>query len=173
MITGLRRSGSCLFYYLGGVIFLFLGVAEVEGKTTSSSEENPIVGLNHLEDKFRQPNLNGRDPFKRIKKKQLPSSSVSKKPHPLLTIVPQVEDPNWKLLGVIHSQSGHQAVIQISPQERVVVQPGSKLARSGWTIKTITEGEVLLEHLFSTSSVSVSSPPRTFVLSFPPIPKSP
>jgi len=173
MTTGLRSSGSYRICSLCGVFFLFLGVVEVEGKTTPSSEANPIMGSSSVEDKSRQPDVNRRDPFKRIKKKQLPSSLVSKNSHPLSTIVPQVEDPNWKLLGVMHSQSGHQAVIQISPQERVLVQPGSKLARSGWTIKTITEGEVFLEHLFSTSSVGVSSRPRTFILAFPPIRKSP
>jgi hypothetical protein len=104
----------------------------------------------------------------------MPTPVVSKKSHPESTIVPKkVENPVWRLLGVIHGQSGHQAVIQISPKERVVVQPGSELARSGWTIKTITEGEVLLERLSSTSSVGVSSPPGNFILSFSAIRKSP
>jgi hypothetical protein len=102
----------------------------------------------------------------------MPTPVASKKSHPESTIIPKVENPVWRLLGVIHGQSGYQAVIQISPKERVVVQPGSELARLGWTIKAITEREVLLKRL-SSSSAGVSSPPGDFILSFPAIRKSP
>jgi len=130
------------------------------------------VGNHVAQDNSRHTTVNRRDPFKPIKKR-MPTPRVSKKSHPESTIVPVVEDPLWRLLGVIHGQDGRQAVIQISPKERVIVQPGSELVRSGWIIKTISEGGVLLEHLSSTSSVGVSSPPRNFILSFPTSRKSP
>ena len=173
MTPCLRGSESYSVCFLGCLIFWLMGVVAVEGKITPPSQPNTLVENSSAHDNSRHTEVNRRDPFKRIKKR-MPTPVVSKKSHPESTIVPKkVENPVWRLLGVIHGQSGHQAVIQISPKERVVVQPGSELARSGWTIKTITEGEVLLERLSSTSSVGVSSPPGNFILSFSAIRKSP
>jgi hypothetical protein len=149
-----------------------MGVMTVEGKITSSSQPNTLVENSPAHGNSRQPKVNRRNPFKPIKKR-MPIPAVSKKFHPDSTMVPKVENPVWRLLGVFHGQSGHQAVIQLSPKERVVVQPGSELARSGWTIKAITEREVLLERRSSTSSAGVSSPPGSFILSFSAIRKSP
>jgi hypothetical protein len=148
-----------------------MGVVAVEGKITPPSQPNTMMENSSAHDNSRHPEVNRRDPFKRIKKR-MPTPVASKKSHPESTIIPKVENPIWRLLGVIHGQSGYQAVIQISPKERVVVQPGSELARLGWTIKAITEREVLLKRL-SSSSAGVSSPPGDFILSFPAIRKSP
>ena len=168
----LRGLGSYPVWLLGGLMVWFMGVVVVEGKISPPSQPTILVGNHLAKDNSRHTTVNRRDPFKRIKKR-IPTQKVSKKAHPESIIVPAVEDPLWRLLGVIHGQGGHQAVIQISPKERVVVQPGSELARSGWTIKTISDAEVLLERLSSVSSVGVSSPPRKIILSFPAIRKSP
>lgn len=168
----LRGSKSYSVYVPGCLIFWLMGVIAVEGKINQPSQPNTLVENSSAHHNSRHPEVNRQDPFKRIKKR-LPTPVVSKKSHPESTMVPKVENPVWRLLGVIHGQSGHQAVIQLSPKERVVVQPGSELARSGWTIKAITESEVLLERLSSTPSAGVSSPPGSFILSFPAIRQSP
>jgi hypothetical protein len=106
----------------------------------------------------------------------MPTPTVSKKPHLVLPMVPGVEDPALKLLGVLYGNNGHQAVIQLSPmdrKDRIVVQRGSKLAQTGWTVKTISEEGVLLEHLSSTPSIDLPSRTKNFLLSFPSVPKSP
>lgn len=167
-----RRLKSYSVCVPGCLIFWLMGMIAVEGKITPLSQPNTLVENSSGHDNSRHPEVNRRDPFKRIKKR-MPTPAVSKKSHPESTKVPKVENPVWRLLGVIHGQTGHQAVIQLSPKERVVVQPGTELARSGWTIKAITEGEVFLERLSSTSSAGVSSPPGNFILSFPAIRKSP
>jgi hypothetical protein len=172
MVPCLRGPGNYSVCCVGGLIFWLIGVVAVEGKITPPFQANTLVKNSSAYDNSRHTEMIRRDPFKRIKKR-LPTPMVSKKSHPESKIVPRAEDPVFRLLGVIHGQNGPQAVIQISPKERVVVQPGSKLVRSGWTIKTISEGAVLLEHPSETSSVGISSPPRNFILSFPTIGKSP
>ncbi len=157
---------------LGCLLFWSMGVMTVEGKITSPSQPNTLVEPNPDHNDSRHHKENRRNPFKPIKKR-IPIPAGSKKNLLDSTMVPKVENPVWKLLGVFHGQSGRQAVIQLSPKERVVVQSGSELARSGWTIKAITESEVLLERRSSTSSTGVSSPPGSFILSFPVIRKSP
>lgn len=168
----LKGSESYSICFLVPLIFWLMGVVAVEGKITPPSQPTTLVENRSAHDKSRHSEVNRRDPFERIKKR-MPTPMVPKKSHTESTIAPRVEDPVWRLLGVIHGQDGHQAVIQLSPKERVVVQPGSELGRSGWTIKTINEGEVLLEHLSAESSAGVFSPPRKFTLSFPAIRKSP
>jgi hypothetical protein len=167
-----KGSESYSICFLWLLIFWLMGVVAVEGKITPPSQTTTLVENRSARDNSRHSEMNRRDPFERIKKR-MPTSMVPKKSHTESTIVPRVEDPVWRLLAVIHGQDGHQAVIQLSPKERVVVQPGSELGRSGWTIKTINEGEVFLEHLSAKSSVGVYSPPRKLTLSFPPIRKSP
>lgn len=168
-LKGLR---NCSVFVLGCLIFLSMGVMTVEGKIASSSQPNTLVENSPAQDNSRHQKVNRRNPFKPIKKRML-IPAVSKNFHYGSTMVPKIENPVWRLLGVFYGQSGHQAVIQLSPKERVVVHPGSELARSGWTIKAITESEVLLERRSSTSSAGVSSPPDSFMLSFPAIRKSP
>jgi len=172
MATCQGESGRYSIWLLGGLIFWLMGVVAVEGKITPPPRPATLMGNHAAQDNSRHTIVNRRDPFKRIKKR-MPPPMVSKKSHPESTIVPVVEDPLWRLLAVIHGQDGRQAVIQISPKERVIVQPGSELVRSGWIIRTISDGGVLLERLSSTSSVGVSSPPRNFILSFPASRKSP
>lgn len=169
----LIRSGTCsVCSFLGGLIFWVMGVIPVEGKIIPPSRPNSLVVNGSAHDYSLRIEASRRDPFKRIKKR-MPTPKVSKKSHPESITVLKEKDPVLRLLGVIHGQDGHQAVIQISPKERVVVQPGSTLPQSGWTIKTISEGEVVLEHLSSISSADASSPPRNYVLSFSTIRKSP
>jgi len=164
-LRGSRIYSACFW---GAIFFGLTGVVEMKGTIISSTQLNISVEIMSAHGSSRQTETNRRDPFTRIKK-SLSTPKVSSKRHLDSTLVPRIEVPLWRLLGVIHGQNGRQAVIQISPHERVVVQTGSKLAPSGWTIKTINEGEVLLEHL----SKGVSSPPKTFILSFPTIRKSP
>lgn len=175
MTPGLRRSRSYLVCLLCGLNFwLIIGAAVVEGTITPSAQSNGLVRNSSVSDNARPNHANRRNPFKRIEKR-MPTPTVSNKPHPLLPIVPGVENPAWKLLGVLHGNDGHQAVIQLSPtdkKDRIVVQRGSKLAQSGWTVKTISEEGVLLEHL-SIPSIDLPSRTRNFLLSFHPIPKSP
>ncbi|TFG60429.1 MAG: hypothetical protein E4H32_08645 [Nitrospirales bacterium] len=77
-----------------------------------------------------------------------------------------MKNPNWKLLGIIHGHNGRQAVIQISPQERVFVRSGLEVVRSGWIIKAISKEEVLLEHSSPSTSVEGFSQPKVLILSF-------
>lgn len=146
-----------------------MGVVAAEGTSPSTSHLNRLERTSVVEDNSLHIDVNRRDPFKRIPKKHLPIPKVATPSQPESKNVPLVNNPGWKLLGVMHGQDGHQAVIQVSPTKRVLVQPGAELARSGWTIKTISEEGVLLEHLFSVTTVRGASTPRTFILSFPTI----
>ncbi|MBA3612573.1 MAG: hypothetical protein H0W49_06585 [Nitrospirales bacterium] len=169
MAAYLRGCASYSVCVWGVLIFMGL-MGEAAGKGTSPLPSHPsrLVRTTVAQDDARHGDVNRRDPFKRIPKR-LPTSKVSNQSDPEPKIVPVADNPVWRLLGVMHGQDGHQAVIQVSPTERVLVQPGAELARSGWTIKTISEEEVLLEHLSSASSVRGTSPTRTFILSFPAI----
>jgi hypothetical protein len=150
-----------------------MGVVAAEGKGPPPSQSNFLAGKPSVQENVRHSERSRRDPFKRIKK-PLPTPRVSKKSQSELPIGSGVKNVGWQLLGVIHGLDGHQAVIRISPKERVVLQPGAELARSGWTVKTIRENDVILEHESSTSSSGgVASPPSTFILSFPASRKSP
>ncbi len=169
MAVYLRRCASysvCL--WVGLIVIGLIGEAPAKGPSSLPSRPSRLARTSVGQDNARHPEVNRRDPFKRVPKRQL-TPKVSTKPHQEPRIVPLVDNPGWRLLGVLHGQEGHQAVIQISPTERVLVQPGAELARSGWTIKTISEEEVLLEHPSSASTVRGASPTRTFILSFPTI----
>ncbi len=147
----------------------------MEGQITLPAQSNSLAKNSSVSDNARHNQMNRRDPFKRIEKR-MPTPMVLKKSHHVPPIVPGIENPAWKLLGLVHGHDGHQAVIQLSPKDRkdrVVVQRGSKLAQSGWTVKSISEEGVLFEHLSSTSSMDPSSSTRNLILSFPSIPKSP
>jgi len=169
MAAYLRGFASYSVCVWGVLIFIgLMGEAAAEGTSPSPSHPSRLVRTSVAQDNARHTDVNRRDPFKRIPKR-VPTPKVSTQSHPEPKIVPRAENPGWRLLGVMHGQGGHQAVIQVSPAERVLVQPGAELARSGWTIKTISEEEVLLEHLSSASSVRGGSSPRTFILSFPTI----
>ena len=119
---------------------------------------------------FRKDSGNPRDPFRPINKRRSISSPSRKsqlepsKNPPISTI----KDPNLKLVGSFHGPYGRQAVIQVSPGERIFVGPGLEIVRSGWIIKTISDGEVLLEHLSTATAGKGLSQSKTFILSFPP-----
>ncbi len=156
-------------------VLIFVGLmGEAAGKGDSPLPSHPsrLAKTRVDQDNARHAVVNRRDPFKRIPK-PLPTPKVSTQSDTEPKDAPLADNPVWRLLGVMHGQDGHQAVIQISPTERVLVRPGVELARSGWTIKTISEKEVLLEYVSSASSVRGASPTRTFILSFPTIQKSP
>ncbi|MBA3965813.1 MAG: hypothetical protein H0X47_08565 [Nitrospirales bacterium] len=166
-VRGIVCYSVCVWIVL---IFLgLMGVVAAEGTSSSTSHLNRLVRTSLVEDNSRRNDGNRRDPFKRLPQQGLSTPKVTTPSDKASKIVPLVNNPDWRLLGVMHGQDGHQAVIQVSPTERVLVQPGAELARSGWTIKTISEEEVLLEHLSSASSVRGDSPTRTFILSFPTI----
>lgn len=167
MAAYLRGCASYSVCVWGMLIFIgLMGEAAAKGTFPLPSHPGRLVRTSVAQDNARQSEVNRRDPFKRISKR-LPTPKVSTQSHPEPKIVPLADNLGWRLLGVMHGQDGHQAVIQVSPTERVLVQPGAELARSGWTIKTISEEEVLLEHLSSASSGRGVFQTRTFILSFP------
>ncbi len=171
------RKGLCrmLFGSLGLLICGLLGTQGVEAKLPkfpqeqTGSKENLDLGAQP-----RKNHVNRRDPFRPIKKSRSISSSLRKSPSvPTKSLQrSNVKDPKWTLLGVIHGPFGRQAVIQVSPGKRIFARPGLELAQSGWTIKTISKGEVLLEHFSTTPSRAGLSQPKTFILSFPTLGKS-
>lgn len=173
MVPWLRAFANHSVCVWGMFVFIgVMGVVASEGASPSASHPNRLVMTGADQANSRHTDVNRRDPFKRIPKR-MPPPQVSTPSHPESKIVPILDNPGWRLLGVMHGQDGHQAVIQVSPTNRVLVRPGSELARTGWTIKTISEGEVLLEHLSSGSPVRGAFPPRTFLLSFPTLQKTP
>lgn len=146
-----------------------MGVVAAEGTSSSTSYLNRLVSPSLVEDNSRRNDGSRRDPFKRLPQRRLATPKVTTPSDKVSKIVPLVNNPDWRLLGVMHGRDGHQAIIQVSPSKRVLVQTGSELARSGWTIKTISEEEVLLEYLSSAAPLKGASPPKTFILSFPTI----
>ncbi|MCA9421081.1 MAG: hypothetical protein KC592_08690 [Nitrospira sp.] len=155
------------------IFFELMGVVAAEGASLSLYDPNRLVRTGVAQDNSLKMNVSRRDPFKRIPQLRPSTPKVTPPPHQEAEIAPPVNNPGWRLLGVMHAQDGPQAVIQVSPTERILVKPGSELARSGWTVKTIEGEEVLLEHLSPSSSVGKAFPTRTFILSFPAIQSSP
>ena len=145
-----------------------MGVVAAED-TSSSTSLNRLVSPSLVEDNSRRNDGSRRDPFKRIIPHRLSTHKVMTPSDKDSKIVPWRNNPDWRLLGVIHGRDGHQAIIQVSPSKRVLVQTGSELVRSEWTIKAISEEEVLLEYLSSAATLKGVSSPRTFTLSFPAI----
>ena len=167
-----------MFQSLGGILCGLLTASSVFGEfkhSTSNLSGIREKGIQHIQS--RPDFSKRRDPFKPIKKRRAISSTSrktrSEPPQPQSTPTPIsiLKNPNWKLLGVIHGQSGRQAVLQISSQERVFVRPGLEVVRSGWIIKTIGTEEVLLEHSATRTSVEGFSQPKAFILSFQPLGK--
>jgi len=91
-----------------------------------------------------------RDPFAPLKK---PIPAPNSSPPPKHSPSPPAHIPlPGKLLSVVHGPWGYQAVIQLSPKEYLVVEPGELIAHSGWRVKGIQEDGVRLERLSSASS---------------------
>jgi len=154
-----------------GVIFCGLLVAPAAaGEFQKFYLENTgsVEGLT-LQTQFRNDYGNRRDPFRPIKKRRsISSSSRKSQPEPpKIPPISTIKDHNLKLLGIFHGPYGRQAVIQVSLGERIFVRPGLELVRSGWIIKTISDGEVLLEYLSTATSGKGLPQSRTFILSFP------
>lgn len=167
----LRWFGSYSICVWGVLTFwTFMGEVAAEGTFLSSPHSGKVVRIGDARDISSPLNSNRRDPFKRIPQ-HLPISKVTKPshPHPDSKIVPLVNDPDWRLLGVMLGQNGYQAVIQVSSTERVLAEPGIEIGRSGWIIKTISHEDVWLEHLPVNASARGTSSARTFILSFPTI----
>jgi len=170
VVQSIKKNVCRLKPHFLGVIFCGLLVAPVaagEFQKFHLEKIGSVEGL-ALQTKFRNDYEARRDPFKPIKKRpSISSSSRKSQPEPPKTLpVSTIKDPNLKLLGIFHGQYGRQAVIQVSPGERIFVRPGLELVRSGWIIKTISDGEVLLEHLSNASSGKRLPQSRTFILSF-------
>ena len=171
MVQNVKKNLHRLKPQFLGVIFCGLLVSTAAaGEFQKIYLENtgPVEGLAR-QTQFRKDSGKRRDPFRPIKKRRSISSPSRKshpelsKIHPILTI----KDPILKLLGIFHGPYGRQAVIQVSPGERIFVRPGLELVRSGWIIKTISDGEVLLEHLSTATSGKGLPQSKTFILSFP------
>ncbi len=114
-----------------------------------------------------------RDPFNPIKKpRSIPSAPKKSKPRsPKISPISTLKYPHWKLLGIIHGQHGHLAVIQTLSGERIFVEPGPQPVRDGWIIKTISDTEVHLVHASTVATGKRVSRPKTFILSFPTVGK--
>ena len=170
-VSMIFMKNYCLkgYNFFGILICGVLGSPAVDAKMLELKTEHAISVDSSVLTKSRHTPANGRDPFRPIIKPR-PPSSASNKPRPkpaARPVVSKVKDPTWKLLGVIYGQSGRQAVIQVSPKERIIVGLGSEFPLLEWTVKAIHKGEVLLEHSSIDYSVAGSPIPRTFILSFP------
>jgi len=174
--VGYAKMHVCriMVQFLGGILCGLLSVPVAFGEVENFSPKHSGIGEKVVQPfRFTGDFSKRRDPFKPIKKRRAISSTLRKarseppELSPIPTSIPTMKNPNWKLLGIIYGQNGRQAVIQISPQERVFVRPGLEVVRSGWVIKTISRGEVLLEHLSSLTSGKSISEPKAFILSFP------
>jgi hypothetical protein len=153
---------------LSGVISIFIGIVTAEGKDFSLVQTRVINEAHWAQENSIKKNR--RDPFKRLGKTiQAPETFIPPPSHS----DSEVQDPEWKLLGVIHGQEGHLAIIQTSPKERVVLQAGSELFQTGWRVKFIGDNEVVFEYSSPTTSRGIPSPPKIFILSFPFIPHPP
>jgi len=171
MVQGVKKNVCRLKPQFLGVIFCGLLVVPVSGGEFQKfylENAGSVEGLS-LQTQFRNDYGNRRDPFRPIKKQRsISSSSRKSQPEPQkIPPISTIKDPNLQLLGIIRGQYGRQAVIQVSPGERIFVRPGLELVRSGWITKTISDGEVLLEHLSTSTSGEGLPQSRTFILSFP------
>jgi hypothetical protein len=158
---------------LGGILCGLLSVPGAFGEVKNFTPNHSGIGEKVVQRiQSRNDFSKRRDPFKPIKKRRAISSTSRKSSPepPQLRAIPAtnstLKNPNWKLLGIIHGHNGRQAVIQISPQERVFVRSGLEVVRSGWIIKAISKEEVLLEHSSPSTSVEGFSQPKVFILSF-------
>lgn len=84
-----------------------------------------------------------RDPFAPIRK----TNPVPKPPSPPKVTKSPVPAPPvpGQLLSVVHGPWGYQAVIQLSPKEYLIVEPGEPVAKTGWRVKEIKDDRVRLE----------------------------
>ncbi len=162
-----RVASQILVFILGSL--LSSSVALSADLLHSSPMINPVdkmIRLRQTTGDFQ----NRRDPFQPIKR----HGSISPSPRKVGPVLPAIDSipvptaPPWKLLGIIDGKLGRQAVIQLSPKKRVVVQAGSEVARSGWIIKTINPQEILFEHSSSWPAKNGLSQSQIFVLSFSP-----
>jgi hypothetical protein len=157
------------FQFIGSILCGFLTLSGAKGEVPKifSTDPGTVDGLVQPA-QSKSDVKTRRDPFRPIIKPRS-ISSLSLKSHlesPAIKLIPTVNNPNWKLLGIIHGQYGRQAVIQVSPKERILVRPGAEIVRSGWIIKSISKGEVLLEHSSPSISGKGSFGPKVFILSF-------
>ena len=83
-----------------------------------------------------------RDPFAPLKN---PNMVPKPQSSPRIPNPPQVQALPGKLLSVIHGPWGFQAVIQLSSNVHLVVQPGDVVGDSGWRVGNIQNDGVRLE----------------------------
>ena len=170
LIRSLKNGTNRIsLYFLGGILCGLIGLPLAVGKVQNfSSPESSAEGRRIGPDKDKRDLQKRRDPFSPIKKQSVISSSSRKARPDLPTNSPvqTVANPNWKLLGIIQGQFGRQAVLQLSPHERVFVRPGLEVAHSGWIIKTIGKEEVLFEHSSNSILEKGLSGTKAFILSF-------
>lgn len=105
-----------------------------------------------------------RDPFAPIRK----TTPVPEPPSPPKVIKPAVPAPPvpGKLLSVVRGPWGYQAVIQLSPKDLLIVEPGEPVATTGWRVKEIKEDRVRLELIRSLTSADGSKTIKTANLFF-------
>ena len=159
-----------------GIFTLCVATAPVVGGKAQliNQEGKAFVGEPVLRKEIRATLAKRRDPFKPIIRRRSISAAPKKsrptpKPGPLVV---EVKDPQWKLLGVVHGRYGRQAVIQDVSGKRIFVRPGLEPLQSGWIIKTIRRGEILLESRQKSLPGSGVKKPKSFVLSFPSLSES-
>jgi len=159
-----------VFLFLGATLGAILSLLVETGEVRKSYADNmgKVNGSGLRIQQVRSDAKKQRDPFSPLRKR----GSLSSKPRqtPPKTspgaLMAKINNPNWKLLGIIHGPYGHQAVIQVSPQERVFARAGREVVHSGWIIKNISRGEVLLEHSSHSATRKGSDEQPPFILSF-------
>ncbi len=166
---GKKLERRILLQVVGSILCVFLNLPVEAGEVPKKFSTDSGTGVGLVQRIQSKSDLGKRrDPFRPINKGRAISSSPKKAQlqRPTIIPIPVISYPNWKLLGIIDGQYGRQAVIQVSPQERVFIRPGLEVGRSGWIIKTISKGEVLVEHPFPSTSEKGLSETKAFILSF-------
>lgn len=155
---------------LGFLICVLIGISGVEARVPEFlQKKTDSLGNRVLVTRSRENDESRRDPFRPLNQaRSIFSSSKKSRPEPQKNFpIQETKAPKFTLLGIIHGLSGPQAVIQVSPGKRIFAKPGVELAQSGWFIKTISKGEVLLEHRSHSSSRESLPKVDPFILSFP------
>ncbi|MGD9852528.1 MAG: hypothetical protein AB7T38_14815 [Nitrospirales bacterium] len=105
---------------------------------------NPVASKSHP-----LPSKGFRDPFAPIEK-SIPVPKSPGQPKIANPPLPSLPLPG-KLLSVIRGPWGYQAVIQLSPKEHLIVEPGETVAQTGWRVKEIKDDRVRLDWIQSRS----------------------
>ena len=163
------QLGRFTFLVLGGILCGLLSYPVSAGalqKTLSKESGHEEKVVRSFKD--RSSGEKRRDPFKPMKKRRTISSSSGKAHSVSETTpsVPKMNNPQWKLMGIIQGRHGREAVIQVASKKRVFIRAGLKVLRSGWMVTAIRKREVLFEYSPSETVGKSLSEQKVFILSF-------